>query len=80
MIKRAAIYIPPGGAMAVGGLPVGAQLQITGTRRASSTRRKKRASSTRRVKRASKRPARLVKGSAAAKRYMASIRRKRRKR
>ncbi len=42
-------------------------------RRASGTPRKKRARRTR------ARPARLVKGSAAAKRYMASIRRKRRR-
>lgn len=41
---------------------------------AKSTRRRTRT----RARKSSKRPARLVKGSAAAKRYMASIRRKRR--
>jgi hypothetical protein len=43
--------------------------------RVKTKRTKRRASSSKR----SKKPARLVKGSAAAKRYMASIRRKRRK-
>lgn len=54
--------------------------------RRTSSRKRRKASrvaksarkATRRVKRAAKRPARLVKGSAAAKRYMASIRKKRR--
>lgn len=47
-------------------------------RKAKKVSRKKRAArATKRTKR-SKKPARLVKGSAAAKRYMASIRRKRR--
>jgi len=61
-----------------------------GVRSASSTRkkrtsstRKKRTSSTRKKRtsstRKAKRPARLVKGSAAAKRYMASIRKRRKK-
>lgn len=55
-----------------------------GTARARSKKRKKASSSRKKKvaakpvsKRASKRPARLVKGSAAAKRYMASIRAKR---
>ena len=43
--------------------------QLNGARRAAPKRRRK--------ARAASRPARLVKGSAAAKRYMASIRRKR---
>jgi len=42
-------------------------------------RRRRSTASRRRVTRRSRRPARLVKGSAAAKRYMASIRRKRRR-
>ena len=62
---------------------------LGGARRSSGTRRRKpRAAATRAAKRAAPRaaaakrsrskPARLVKGSAAAKRYMAKIRRKRR--
>lgn len=50
----------------------------TRKRRKSARPIKSARKATRRVKRAAKRPARLVKGSAAAKRYMASIRRKRR--
>lgn len=45
--------------------------------RATPARRRKRAAGAR--KRSAARPARLVKGSAAAKRYMASIRRKRKR-
>lgn len=61
-----------------------AQLALVGVRKTrSATRRRKAtkraASPARKAKRATKRPARLVKGSAAAKRYMASIRRKRRR-
>lgn len=48
------------------------------TRRKRRTKAKRAAAPRKRTRRAkSKRPARLVKGSAAAKRYMASIRRKR---
>jgi hypothetical protein len=53
-----------------------------GPRRAKRTKKKRAAvarSNTRRGKRVTKRPARLVKGSAAAKAYMAKIRRKRRR-
>lgn len=53
-----------------------------GPRRAKRTKKKRAAvarSNTRRGKRVPKRPARLVKGSAAAKAYMAKIRRKRRR-
>lgn len=49
-------------------------------KKATSTRSRKRsASSRKRASSSRKKPARLVKGSAAAKRYMASIRKKRRK-
>ncbi len=55
----------------------------SGPRRRSRTSSRRKASQVRKAaparRRASKRPARLVKGSAAAKRYMASIRRKRRR-
>jgi len=54
--------------------------QLNGARRAAPKRRRKAraaAPKRRRKARAASRPARLVKGSAAAKRYMASIRRKR---
>lgn len=48
-------------------------------RKAKATRKKRAVRATKkRTRRSSKRPARLVKGSAAAKRYMAKIRRKRR--
>ena len=53
--------------------------QATRTRRTKKKRAAVARSSTRRGKRIPKRPARLVKGSAAAKAYMAKIRRKRRK-
>ena len=53
--------------------------QSTRTRRTKKKRAAVARSSTRRGKRIPKRPARLVKGSAAAKAYMAKIRRKRRK-
>ena len=48
-------------------------------RRKSAKKKAVRASGKRRTRRAAGKPARLVKGSAAAKKYMASIRRKRRK-
>jgi hypothetical protein len=52
-----------------------------GGRRSAAKRRRKTAkrAAPRKRRASSKRPARLVKGSAAAKRYMAKIRRKRRK-
>lgn len=46
---------------------------------ATTTRRRKKTTARRTTKRTTKRPARLVKGSAAAKAYMAKIRRKRRR-
>ena len=61
------------------------QIIVAGANRTRTPARKRRKSAKRaaapaaRRRRGSKRPARLVKGSAAAKRYMASIRRKRRK-
>lgn len=48
-----------------------------GGKRSATKRRKAKAAAPARKRRTSKRPARLVKGSAAAKKYMASIRRKR---
>lgn len=75
----------PGGALTFANMNPAAQLGLVGVRmtRTGTRRRKakatKRASSKRTKRASSKRPARLVKGSAAAKRYMASIRRKRRR-
>lgn len=79
------IYIPPNGFVGAGQQTQATQL--IGARMPSSAPRKrrrkaaaKRAAPKRRRRTAkAKRPARLVKGSAAAKRYMASIRRKRRR-
>lgn len=83
-------WVPPNGFIGNGQQTMATQM-ITGGMRstANGTRRRRRktkkrasASSTRKRKasrRSTKRPARLVKGSAAAKRYMAKIRRKRRK-
>lgn len=85
------IYIPPNGFVGAGQQTQAAQLIELGMPRTSSPRRRKRktakraaprrrAAKRKTAKRASKkRPARLVKGSAAAKRYMASIRRKRKR-
>lgn len=85
------MYIPPNGFVGAGQQTQAAQLIELGMPRATAPRRRrkkkaaKRAAPRRRTakrktaKRASKRPARLVKGSAAAKRYMASIRRKRKR-
>lgn len=82
-----AIYIPPNGL--AGFAQQTPAVQSMGSRRTSSRRTKRRKSSAsggsskrRRTKKKSagaRKPARLVKGSAAAKRYMASIRAKRRK-
>lgn len=76
----------PGGALTFANMTPAAQLGLVGVRAARTTTRRrrkakatKRASSKRAKRASSKRPARLVKGSAAAKRYMASIRRKRRR-
>lgn len=85
----ATLIVPPGGFVAFGSQTPATQEmfrragRLGGTRSAAKRRRtkKKRAAApaARRRRRSTKRPARLVKGSAAAKRYMASIR-KRRKR
>jgi hypothetical protein len=83
-------FIPPGGVMGFAQMSPASQLALTrgarGTRRTTSRRRKKRStrSKTRSTRKRSKRASgskkrKLVKGSAAAKRYMAKIRRKRRK-
>jgi len=74
----------PGGALTFANMNPAAQLGLVGVRAARvGTRRRKakatRRTSSRRTKRSTAKPARLVKGSAAAKRYMASIRRKRRR-
>lgn len=78
-------FIPPGGVMGFANMTPASQLALTrgarGTRRSPKRRKtrtkKARKAKTRRTKRA--KPARLKKGSAAAKRYMAKIRRKRKK-
>jgi len=76
------IYIPPNGFVGQGNQTQANQLVGARTARPARKRRRKatakRAAPKRRRAKA-KRPARLVKGSAAAKRYMASIRRKRRR-
>lgn len=75
---------PPGGAYGVFGGARGVRTPPTGRRRrrrgkptAAAPRRTRRGA--KRARRASGRPARLVKGSAAAKRYMAKLRGMRRK-
>lgn len=77
--------IPPGGYAGFSQMTPASRLALTrGVRGGGSGRRKKRRktktkTTKRRKKRSGGKKARLVKGSAAAKRYMASIRRKRRK-
>jgi len=76
------IYIPPNGFVGQGNQTQANQL--VGVRSSRTTRKRRRKATAKRAapkrRRAkAKRPARLVKGSAAAKRYMASIRRKRRR-
>lgn len=75
--------LPPGGFAGFAQQTPAAQRAMriggNGTGRRRKRRAKKVAGARRRKRRSSKKPARLVKGSAAAKRYMASIRRKRRK-
>ena len=82
--------VPGQGFVGAGQQTMAAQLIIGGGMRNGSTGRKRRKSARKSAKRKSspkrkrsarsmKRPARLVKGSAAAKRYMASIRKKRRR-
>ncbi len=80
-----ATYVPPNGFIGAGQQTmatqmIGARPAGNGPRRRKRKTAKKRAPM-KRAKRArsTKRPARLVKGSAAAKRYMASIRRKRKR-
>jgi hypothetical protein len=78
-------FIPPGGVMGFSQMTPASQLALTkGTARRSSSGRKRRTkrAKARKARKASKTKRgkkRLVKGSAAAKRYMAKIRRKRRK-
>lgn len=83
------IYVPPGGFLAQGGRTIANQLVATPGRSSGTRRRKRRvtrgakrtvrrAAATRRTKRTSS-PARMVKGSAAARRYMAKIRRMRKR-
>jgi hypothetical protein len=83
-VKTNRIYIPPNGFGGQGQQTTANQLVGTRPARSGVTRRRrrkvaKRAAPRRRKRTSSKRPARLVKGSAAAKRYMASIRRKRKR-
>jgi hypothetical protein len=80
------LIVPPGGfaGMAQQTDATRALFARAGRAGGRSTQRKRRrkakaAGATRKRRRSSKRPARLVKGSAAAKRYMAKIRRKRRR-
>ena len=83
------LVIPPGGFVAFGSQTPATQAlfqragRMGGLRSASKRRRKtskRKTTATRKRKTTARRkPARLVKGSAAAKRYMASIRRKRRR-
>jgi len=80
------IYIPPNGFLGQAQQTTANQLVgVRAARNGNGKRRKRRTAAAKRApmrrKRSSssKRPARLVKGSAAAKRYMAKIRRKRRK-
>lgn len=85
-MKTARIYIPPNGFAGQGQQTHANQLVPAASgmakpvRRRRKTAKRKTAKRTKTAKRkTTKRPARLVKGSAAAKRYMAKIRRKRRK-
>lgn len=79
-MKVSRLYIPPNGFGGQGQQTTANQLVGTRPSRAAPRRRAKakaKRAAPRRKRASSKRPARLVKGSAAAKRYMASIRRKR---
>lgn len=89
--RRMSIVVPPGGFAGFAQQTAATQAMFQragrkGGKRSAAKRRKTRAPKKRAARakvakrtRGSKRKARLVKGSAAAKRYMASIRRKRRK-
>jgi hypothetical protein len=89
-VKSVSIRVPPGGFAGFAQQTAATQElfrragslggRTTQRRRRKSAKKKAvRASGRRRTKRKVGKPARLVKGSAAAKKYMASIRRKRRK-
>lgn len=82
MTNKMRMYIPPNGFGGQGQQTTANQLVGVRSSAAAPRRRRKktvkRAAASRRRKNG-KRPARLVKGSAAAKRYMASIRRKRKR-
>lgn len=75
-------FMPPNGFAGLAQQTPAVQSLYRGRRSTGSGRRRKKRSAAaaprRRKRRASSKPARLVKGSAAAKRYMAKIRRKRR--
>lgn len=77
------IYIPPNGFIGQGSQSQANQLVGTRSSRGPVRRRRRKAkakrATPRRRRAKAKRPARLVKGSAAAKRYMSSIRRKRKR-
>lgn len=87
MTTKPRVYIPPNGFVGQGTQTaanqlVGARGSRTGTGRRRRKAAKKRAAPTRRRRAAKKRAGRagrMVKGSAAAKRYMAKLRRMRRK-
>ena len=76
----------PGGALTFANMNPAAQLGLVGVRATRAPSRRRKAKATRKARSVKKRktytskPARLVKGRAEAKRYMASIRRKRRRR
>lgn len=78
----------PGGPLTFANMNPAAQLGLVGVRsaRAAGPRRRRKAKATRKARSVTKRktyrtkPARLVKGSAEAKRYMASIRKRRKRR
>jgi len=86
---KSSLIVPPGGFAGFAQQTPATQALFqrsgrVGGQRSAAKRRRKRAKTARpaarkTAKRRTARPARLVKGSAAAKRYMASIRRKRRK-
>lgn len=82
--RKTAVYIPPNGFVGQANQSQANQYVGVRTRKAPTRKRRKAKKAAaprkaRRTRRSTKRPARLVKGSAAAKRYMASIRRKRRR-
>jgi len=79
-----AIYIPPGGMIGAGSNTQAAQLAILGRSEGNGSarrrsRRKSKATSPRTRKRRSSAKRKLVKGSAEAKRFMAKLRKRRKK-